>query len=163
MGKRREDLAARDPETQKILTDLNGLRKQSTTHVLQELFTYLLLIPVWGALGAAIATGVAAILLTTLQIYEMGRYENIRFRYRNQLRAVLAALLPLAVVAWADSAQALSWIYARGPLLGVVIKVGLALAMCLLYGAILVGWPGKNPERDWIRRIVIRQREDPIR
>ncbi|HSQ41979.1 MAG TPA: polysaccharide biosynthesis C-terminal domain-containing protein [Fibrobacteraceae bacterium] len=53
----------------------------------------LLLIPIWGVSGAAIATAVSNLLISSLQIYEMGRLERFHFSWHLYHRTTIFLLL----------------------------------------------------------------------
>lgn len=110
----------------------------------------LLLVPQYGPVGAAIATAVSACSISLLQVFEMQRFEGIRYRLEPFVKPSVALLLGAPVVAWLTSAGGHAWVYASGASTGLGVKIGVLLAVLALYAAVIFGWPGRNLERDWM-------------
>lgn len=60
----------------------------------------LMLVPFSGLLGAAIATSISNFTISFLQIVELAKLEKLRFHIQLYARTLLAAAMPLGVVAW---------------------------------------------------------------
>jgi O-antigen/teichoic acid export membrane protein len=109
----------------------------------------------WGVLGAAAGTAIASFTISVLQVVEMGVFEKITFRVALYRRTALAALLPLALAAGAQTGAFVGAVAAAGvPLLAA--RVAVAVAAAALYAGILLSWPGENQLRDRLRALLRR-------
>lgn len=117
---------------------LNALGTGLLNIVLNALF-----IPLWGLFGAALATAIANVTISVLQILELKRFEDISVRARFYTRTLVAGALPTALVFLA----ALSW-PATGEQLGLpnlIARLGLAVLSVSLYGLLQWALPGQKP------------------
>lgn len=101
-------------------------------------------IPLWGLFGAALATAIANVSISILQIVELRKFEDLGVRTEYYGRTLIAAALPLGVVFFFS---ALSW-PATGEKLGLsnlLARILLAASAVGLYGTLQWRLPGKNP------------------
>ncbi len=103
-----------------------------------------LFIPLWGLFGAALATAIANVGISVLQIVELRKFEDLGVRAEYYGRTLLAAAIPLAAVFFFS---ALSW-PATGEKLGLsnlVARTFLAVSAVGLYGILQWKLPGRRP------------------
>jgi O-antigen/teichoic acid export membrane protein len=110
-----------------------------------------LLVPSWGPTGAALATAVSGLTMSVLQMFEMHRFEGLRYRASTFFKPALGLFLGALPVAWLTGATGHAWIYAHGPIAGLTLKLALVAVVLTGYAALVLGWPGSNVERAWIR------------
>jgi O-antigen/teichoic acid export membrane protein len=117
---------------------LNALGAGFLNVILNALF-----IPIWGLLGAALATAISNVTLSVLQIVELRRFENLGVELHYYTRTLLGAAVPVALVVyfsfdWTLSGKAwgLPFPWARMLLALSAVAVYVS-AQCLL--------PGKKP------------------
>ena len=117
----------------------------------QNIVLNLLLIPRWGAIGAAVATLLTAITITSLQVYELAKIEKIHFLASGYIKPLAGGIPSVVVIFLLNYPPLHPWLFFYGVTAGTVIKVGIVLVSLLAYGLLIFMWPGVNPERDWIR------------
>jgi O-antigen/teichoic acid export membrane protein len=118
---------------------LNALATGLINLVLNALF-----IPLWGLFGAALATAIANVSISLLQIVELRRLEGISVKAHFYTRTLLAGAAPLALVFFLS---ALSW-SATGEKWGLenqTARLGLAGLSVSFYALLLWVLPGPRP------------------
>jgi len=106
-----------------------------------------LLIPALGVLGASLATAIASVFISSLQLFELRRFEGILVERAAYLRAVLAAT-PSLIVAFVATVRLLP--AAGDTMLGlgpVPSRVVLAVGCLLCYAALLFLLPRAGARR----------------
>lgn len=115
-------------------------------------------IPEHGMLGAAAATMISGIVLSVLQLIELARFAKVRFRFSIYVKPAIGLVLVTGVGLWVNSQAGGAWIYGHGVLAGLALKLGIGLAVLAVFGAVVLGWPGENPERAWLLDALARRR-----
>lgn len=109
----------------------------------------LALVPLLGVLGAAIGTAISNFTISFLQIVELARLEALRFHIRIYLRTLLAAVLPVALVAWAGEPTGAvldAWL---GLDADIRVRSGLAAVAILVFAAGYTVGPGPSALAVW--------------
>jgi O-antigen/teichoic acid export membrane protein len=115
-------------------------------------------IPEHGMLGAAAATMISGVVLSVLQLIELAHFAQMRFRFSIYVKPTIGMALVTAAGLWVNGEAGGAWIYGHGVFVGLALKLGIGLTALAVFGAVVLGWPGENPERVWLLDALARRR-----